>query len=444
MNLEITDKLLIIKFNDRSEETEIKGFFTYDDNSHAFSTSGFNHMYVKKCCFIKYLKKSDVWCGFAGLTKELLVYCKEKNIKFTIQDKRTHFKFEEEDFGKYFPFDYNEHQVRALQAMVKTNRGIIQATTSAGKGNIISAFIKLSKLKTLILVDRALLATQLYERFKNDGIDCGLIGGGFNICKNVTICTIQSVKKLDGRKFECVIQDELHKGSAKTFQEFYKNNNFIFWYGFSGTVFNGDYLDYAKIRQFFGSIICDIGAKELMENEVISKPNIYFIENECQETMDWQSAYNLFIVNSKERNNKILKTNNNYEDHILILVNRIEHGEALKEIIKNSMFISGEDDNKIRIKAIEDFENGKLKTLIASDIFREGINIPTVKVLILAAGGKGIALSLQRAGRSLRTTKDKKTVDIFDFYDYNNRFLEKWSRTRKRLYVNQFGKEVIK
>ncbi|MDR0676717.1 MAG: helicase, partial [Elusimicrobiota bacterium] len=87
---------------------------------------------------------------------------------------------------------------------------------------------------------------------------------------------------------------------------------------------------------------------------------------------------------------------------------------------------------------------GKIKTLIASDIFREGINIPTIQMLILAAGGRGISLSLQRCGRCIRTTENKKEVDIFDFNDYGNRFLQKWSNTRKRLYIKQFGKEVIK
>jgi superfamily II DNA or RNA helicase len=444
MDLIITDKLLTIKFNNKSEETEIKYFFTYDDNSHAFSTSGFNHMYVKKVCFIKYLKKSDLYAGFAGLAKELLIYCKEHNIKFTIQDKRTHIEYKEDNYAQYFPFEYNEHQIRALQAMSKTNRGIIQATTSAGKGNIISAFIKLSKFKTLILVDRTLLATQLHERFKKDGIDCGLIGGGSNICKDVTICTIQSVKKLDGRKFECVIQDEVHKGASKSFQEFYKSSEFIWWYGFSGTVFNGDYLDFIKIRQFFGSIICDINAKELMDNKVIAKPNIYFIENKCEETMDWQSAYNLCIVNGKKRNKKIVEINNKYKDHILILVSRIEHGEVIKSLITDSVFLSGEDSNEIRINTIKDFEEGKIKTLVASDIFREGINIPTIQVLILAAGGQGISLSLQRCGRAIRTTENKKEVDIYDFYDIENRFLQKWSNKRKRLYIQQFGKQVIK
>jgi superfamily II DNA or RNA helicase len=434
LNLIITDKLLTVKFDNKSEETEIKSFFIYDDNSRAFSKSGFNQMYVKKVCFIKYLKKTDLYAGFAGLTKELLVYCREHNINFTLQDKRTHIKFEESDYEKYFPFEYNEHQIRALQAMTKTNRGIICCSTGGGKTEIFTAFIKLSKLKTLILVDKVTLAKQTQNRLIKEGIDCGLICGSSNLNKDVTVCTIQSIKKLDGREFECCICDEVHTARAKTFQDFFKISNFIYWYGFSATM-PRDYLEYAKIRQFFGSIICNIESKELMQAEVIARPKIKFIDNECIPCMDFQSSYNLNIVNNKERNKKIAKIAKEYDNGVIILINIIDQAKNILEFI-NAEFISGDTKEEERQNILQKFENGEIKYLISSSILNTGINLKNIKVLINACGYKSNIQTLQKIGRLIRITDEKKQNGCFfyDFYDYGCVWLERHSKIRKSLY----------
>ena len=100
-----------------------------------------------------------------------MVFAKENKIQITeFEDNRTHFPFQEKEWThdelrKYFNpnFKYVEHQIRALQSMIKTNTGIVVAPTSAGKSSIISAMIRLTKLPTLILVNKVMLGEQIMQ-----------------------------------------------------------------------------------------------------------------------------------------------------------------------------------------------------------------------------------------------------------------------------------------
>ena len=64
-----------------------------------------------------------------------------------------------------------------------------------GKSSIISAFIRLTKLPTLVLVNKVTLGNQIREGLMADGIDCGICSGS-GVRKGLNmISTIQSVKK---------------------------------------------------------------------------------------------------------------------------------------------------------------------------------------------------------------------------------------------------------
>jgi len=96
--------------------------------------------------------------------------------------------------------------------------------------------------------------------------------------------------------------------------------------------------------------------------------------------------------------------------------------------------VNGDHSTKERQQAVEQFENGELRVLISSNIFNEGISIPAIQRLIIASGGKSKVETLQKLGRGLRVTKDKKHVMVYDFYDAGNVFTERHSKERMKLY----------
>lgn len=444
MKLKLNDLTLIIKFENPKEEKIIKNCITFKDDKNAFFGGRFHAERVRDVCLGKTIR--EYFVCFAGLTKEIMITAKNNNIKITeFEDNRTHFDFQNKEYThdelrKYFDpkFKYVEHQIRALQAMIKTNTGIVQAPTSAGKSFLMLTYVKLTKLPTLILVNKVTLGLQLQEDFKKAGIDCGICSGKGVVQGYCMVSTIQSVHKIgDLTRFKCVLVDEVHNSSATQFQDFFKQFGCPLKFGFSASPFrNGDYLGFAKIRQFIGSIIIKIDSKELLENNVMAKPHIYLIKNECKEDeyFDYQTAYSEEIVNGKRRNEIIKNICDKYGSGILIVVNIIDHGQILEQMIPNSVFISGDTAIEDRRQYIKEFDEGKLPVLIGSTIMQEGISITHMKAMILACGGKSNVAVLQKIGRSLRFKAGEKTeVDYYDFID-TAKFLSKHSKMRVNLY----------
>lgn len=442
----LTDQTIQISSKDKNELKEIKRFETFNDNKAAFSKSGFDPRKVKAVSLLKEIQGRLV--GFVGLAKEIIVFCNSKKIKINkVEDKRTHFDFQSRDFSdeeirKYFNpnFKYVDHQVRTIKAMLKTNKALLALPTSAGKSAIMTAFMKITNIPTLILTDRSTLGAQLADGFRQAGLDCGFCAGngvrqGFNM-----VSTIQSVKKLgDIHRFQAVLVDECHRSSSKSFQDFFTSFGCPLKYGFSASPSNGNLLDFAKIRQHLGSIAIQVKADELIENEVMAKPIIRLVETDCQPTFDYNSAYDLGIVKNELRNNQIKEIVDLHRDigGICILVRMIEHGEILENLIEGSVFLRGEDSLQKRQEIIEKFNNGEIPVLIGSGILNEGISISNMKVCAMTSSGKATTQTIQKIGRVLRITPDKKEGIFYDFVDIGNKYLYKHSLARIKLYKAQ-------
>ena len=443
IQLLLTDATIQISGDDK-ELKRIEKFQTYDDNSACFSRAGYDIKKLKHVPLMKNIKGRLV--GFAGLAKEVILFCKNNNIAIEhFDDKRTHFDFQDkewtdEELKSFLPnFDYVEHQVRALRALLKTNKMIVCAPTSAGKSSIMAAWLKLTNLPTLILTDRATLGDQLAQDFRDKGIDCGFCSGNGVRQGYCMVSTIQSVKKLDLTRFQMVLADEVHKHSSKTFQEFYASFGCPLKYGFSASPSNGNLLDFARIRQQFGSIGIQIKSKELSDNGVMAKAKINLVKVDCPETFDYPSANDLGIVHNKSRNNVIRNIVEKHREggYICILTRILEHGQELEETIPGAVYLKGDDPLNKRLEIIKQFNNGEIPVLIGSSILNEGISISNMKVLIMASGGKAQTQTIQKIGRVLRITKEKKEGIFYDFIDAGNKYLFKHSKQRVTLYKKE-------
>ena len=108
----LNDQTIICELENKDEETILKKFLTYDDNSAAFSRGGYDITKVKKAKLYKIIKEKYL-VTYAGMTREIVQKCKEKGIKINdFVDKRTHFKYQKEEFdyvlnvGKVKEHDY--------------------------------------------------------------------------------------------------------------------------------------------------------------------------------------------------------------------------------------------------------------------------------------------------------------------------------------------------
>ena len=316
---------------------------------------------------------------------------------------------------------------------------------------IFLAFLRETQEPALIVVDRVLLAEQLTQRAKDAGLkNVGILTGKINDTENkkIVFATIGSIKKLPAiNNFRVLVCDEIHHASSKRFQDFLNEASFPVQIGFSATPDKEDKYIFALIRQYFGGIVFETSAEDMMENEVIAKPKIYFIENEVNPMIDWPSSYKECIIQNKERNSLIIDIVEKYNEKVLILIKDVKNkqGEILKQYMlentsKNVEFIQGATKN--RTEVLDWFENGDLDVLIATNILNEGVSLKQVRILVNASGGKSKVENLQKIGRGTRIMSDKKEVIIYDFADMGNKFTQSHSKQRKRLYEKEGFKNI--
>jgi superfamily II DNA or RNA helicase len=108
----------------------------------------------------------------------------------------------------------------------------------------------------------------------------------------------------------------------------------------------------------------------------------------------------------------------------------------------------GSNSSEERKASIKRLIRGDHEALIASVIFNEGVDIPELRSVVIASGGKSTIAALQRIGRGMRVKKDatgnvvKDEFEVYDFQDEGDRWLQRHTRARVAAYMRE-GFETI-
>jgi len=429
--------------------------FTYRDISKAFVWGKFQKHNVKIVKLLKPLDKHHAVLPI-GLLDELEELLSSISLmKYKIVDRRSFkkYKFDDEQIRNCLKTPLRDYQVEAVKSFIEHKNMIIKAPTGSGKTKVMAALIKLLDLKTLVLCHKKDLVHQTYKRFIDDGIKyVGIVQANNYKPGKVIVATIQSAHKIpDLNSFEFIIVDEIHRANAPTYQNVLMNVTASYRLGLSATPFSRDKLHKARVKSWIGPIKYELPAKELVESGFLAEPTIYFVPIDKVEVRlknsrivprniedyKWIGAERNGIIRNEFRNNKIAKLAKSVKKPVVILIKNIEHGEILLNKIPEAIFIHGSTPLEERQKAIELIETSSDAILIGSTIMDEGIDIINIRSLIVAAGGRSFVRALQRIGRALRRSKTKHKVDIYDFMDRTNRYLEKHSLNRLKAYKKE-------
>jgi superfamily II DNA or RNA helicase len=118
----------------------------------------------------------------------------------------------------------------------------------------------------------------------------------------------------------------------------------------------------------------------------------------------------------------------------LILVNRIDTGKLLTEMIEGAVFISGEVKGKDRKEEYKDHATTDNKITVATyGVAAVGINIPRIFNLVLLEPGKSFVRVIQSIGRGIRKAEDKDFVQIWDVTS-TCKFAKRHLTARKKFY----------
>lgn len=141
-------------------------------------------------------------------------------------------------------------------------------------------------------------------------------------------------------------------------------------------------------------------------------------------TSEFQQAYKAEIVENAVRNMRVADIAMGKDPLVgpldgatLLLVKQVKHGRSLEQLIPGSVFLSGRDDSGDRRRAFNAVRAGLTDTLIATTIADLGLDLPTLRNLVLAAGGKSTTRHLQRIGRVVRPYEGKSFARVIDLDD---------------------------
>ena len=403
-------------------------------------------------------------------------YKKSVNVQNTFDYRKT--KIEQEN--EFVP---NSMQKRILQKLKETRingnkKSLVISATGTGKTYLAAMDIKqffeiksnaknklfeindkkskTSNIKFLFIAHREELLENAINVFskilKIDKNEFGRIYGGLKeIDKNIIFASIQSLRncynEFKPSFFDYVIVDEFHHSMSDSYLKTLSYFNPKFLLGLTATPKRMDGKDILSLCDY--NVVDEIGIKEALEEDLIV-PFHYFGVN------DYTINYDNIPYKNGKYNEKILLENlllNTRTDYIVEKINKfgfdgdelsavafcqnIEHAFFMKEEFSKkgykSAVITANTSSNERSEILEKFKNKKIEILCVVDILNEGIDIPTINLLLFLRPTMSSTIFIQQIGRGLRKAKNKDFVTIIDFIG---------NHKKDYLLINYFSSEV--
>ena len=354
------------------------------------------------------------------------------------------------------PIVLRDDQVEVINRFFTNHQSLQEVATGAGK-TIITATLSHCAEKygrTIVIVPNKSLVEQTEEDYVNVGLDVGVYyGDRKDLNKTHTICTWQSLNILDKKSkaneteivtlaefldgVETVIVDEVHMAKAEVLKNLLTQNlkNAPIRWGLTGTIPKDDF-EAQPIFASIGPVVGGIKAHELQEMGILSNLHVNIIQMvDLPEFKTYQEELKYLVTNT-DRIAYISKLIKGISDagNTLILVNRIDTGKLLVELIEDSVFISGEVKGSERKEEYKGHATNDNKVTVATyGVAAVGINIPRIFNLVLLEPGKSFVRVIQSIGRGIRKAEDKDFVQIWDLTS-TCKFAKRHLTTRKKFY----------
>lgn len=295
--------------------------------------------------FLEKFKKGDEWILFcaAGLWKELVDFCKSKNLVIDASNINKEFKYTPFNLSKQEFYEYvkgwnmniepRPYQLDAAWLILKYNTSLSELATRAGKTLIFTIIARttmelmgakniLMIVPSIHLVKQGVKDINEYkDYFKSEQI---WGGGEFMEYSNLTIGTFQSLVKMANpkdkkynpkffEKFDVICCDEAHRcdcKSIKTILAVDAMKNVKLKFGFTGTLPKPNTIEWLSVQAMLGPKIQEITARELIEEGFLADPiikqfRLVYDKQSIIKPMIESLEY-LLSIYKKEKGNKVL------------------------------------------------------------------------------------------------------------------------------------------
>jgi superfamily II DNA or RNA helicase len=153
------------------------------------------------------------------------------------------------------------------------------------------------------------------------------------------------------------------------------------------------------------------------------------------------------LAGCKERNEFIVELAAKAEKPVLVITQLVKHAETLYKMAKaaglNAELATGAVKGEVRKQIYDRIRGGLVDVLVATTLADEGLDLPPLRSLIIAMGGKSKTRTLQRIGRLVRPWPNKTKAIAYEIYDPGTQFFRLHLRERLRLYRTEPAWRII-
>ena len=355
---------------------------------------------------------------------------------------------------------YYQHDAWRTATTSPSQRGVIILPTGTGKTLLCSMLVSsYPDQNILVTVPNLNLLNQSKEEMETIlGFPVGILGDNECDIKRVTVATIQSLVSKSHEPFIAAflksagvwISDECHGTAADSYLDLSKLLvNCDVRFGVTATWMREDGKEMI-MGGVLGDVLYEYTLQQAMSDGFLTPVSIILrhinhIVKPSSKKPTYKQVYKEAITMNDIRSGMYVAQDvSNLVDAgmtpCLVIVDEIEHGNRLSKIL-GAPFISGKETNRQKRKQmLDDFANGRFPVLVGSSVMNVGVDVPTIKSMVNAAGGKSLTLLLQRIGRSLRKHPTKQEVIYVDYIDHHPNYIESHANLRKYFYNTYFTK----
>lgn len=337
------------------------------------------------------------------------------------------------------------YQEDAVQSVLRSREGVIQAPTGSGKTVIAMALVARLPTTALILVHTSVLFEQTAEAVRRFlGIEPGLVGQGLDEPRDITVAMVQTLMRRDlagwRDRFGLVILDEAHHCPAETFKTVVQHFAARYRVGLSATPTRKDRL-HPILFDVMGPILHVVTPRTLIASGSIARVEVVQVETGFRGR--WRRDYASLLrklVRDGRRNAVIVEAVLKHRGRrSLVLTERVEHAHLLAKVLAGrglkASALTGDMAREEREATLRRFTSGEIEAMVSTTaLVGEGFDLPALDAVFVTVPHANPAKTTQILGRALRPSAGKVAGRVVDFVDSEVPLLRRQAERRMRVY----------